>query len=86
MTQRTITQRELRNESAAIMDAVEAGETMIVTRNGVPVAELGPIRRKPELTTEELQRIFAVSPPPDYAQLRAEMDEYFGEDRVGDER
>lgn len=84
-TPRTITQRELRNESAAIMDAVEAGETMIVTRNGVPVAELKPVKRMREISTEELRRIFATSPAPDYALMRAESDAYFGEDRVGDD-
>jgi prevent-host-death family protein len=84
-TPRTITQRELRNESAAIMDAVEAGETMVVTRNGVPVAEIKPIKRLREINTEELRRIFATSPAPDYALMRAEIDAYFGEDRVGDE-
>jgi len=84
-TPRTITQRELRNESAAIMDAVEAGETMVVTRNGVPVAELKPIQRTREISTEELRRIFATSPAPDYALMRAESDAYFGEDRIGDD-
>ena len=67
------------------MDAVEAGETMVVTRNGVPVAELKPIARAREISTEELQRIFATSPAPDYALMRAESDAYFGEDRVGDD-
>jgi prevent-host-death family protein len=84
-TQRTITQRELRNESAAIMDAVEAGESMVVTRNGVPVAELRPIKRAREISTGELRRIFATSPAPDYALMRAEIDAYFGEDRIGDD-
>ena len=46
MTQ-VITQRDLRNSSTRIMDAVERGETFIVTRNGTPVAELGPITRLP---------------------------------------
>jgi prevent-host-death family protein len=36
---KVITQREFRNNSAAVMDAVEAGETYHVTRNGVEVAE-----------------------------------------------
>lgn len=67
------------------MDAVEAGETMVVTRNGVPVAHLSPIKRKREITTEELQRIFASSPAPDYALMRAEADAHFGEDRIGDD-
>jgi prevent-host-death family protein len=41
---RTITQRELRNESAAVLREVQAGQTLIVTRNGMPVAGLRPIQ------------------------------------------
>lgn len=41
---RTITQRELRNDSAAVLREVQSGQTLIVTRNGVPVAELRPVR------------------------------------------
>ena len=41
--QRTITQRELRYDSGAVLREVQAGQTLIVTRNGVPVAELRPI-------------------------------------------
>lgn len=41
---RTIAQRELRNDNAKVMDAVTAGETFVVTRNGEPVAELRPLR------------------------------------------
>ena len=37
-----ISQRELRNDSGAIMRRVEAGERFTVTRNGVPVADLMP--------------------------------------------
>lgn len=39
----TISQRELRNDNAEIMRAVEQGETYTVTRRGVPVARLSPI-------------------------------------------
>lgn len=87
VTQRSITQRELRNESAAIMDAVEAGETMIVTRNGVPVAEISPVKKRRRfVSTQELREAFAVSPDPDYNQMRADIDEFFGtEDRLGDD-
>lgn len=42
---RTIPQRDLRNDNAKIIEAVTAGETFIVTRNGEPVAELRPLRR-----------------------------------------
>lgn len=40
---RTISQRELRNDNAEVMDLVEAGEVFVVTRNGKPVAQLGPL-------------------------------------------
>ncbi|BDD82121.1 hypothetical protein TPB0596_18840 [Tsukamurella pulmonis] len=40
---RVIAQRELRNDNAAVMKSVEAGETFVVTRNGTPVAELRPV-------------------------------------------
>ncbi|MBI3928857.1 MAG: type II toxin-antitoxin system prevent-host-death family antitoxin [Armatimonadetes bacterium] len=40
---RMITQRELRNNSGAVLREVQAGRTIIVTRNGLPVAELRPI-------------------------------------------
>ena len=40
---RTITQRELRNDSAAVLREVQAGRTLTVTRNGTPIAELRPI-------------------------------------------
>ena len=38
----TISQRELRNDSGAIMRRVEQGESFVVTRNGVPIADLLP--------------------------------------------
>lgn len=37
-----LSQRELRNESGAIMRRVQRGERFTVTRNGVPVADLIP--------------------------------------------
>jgi antitoxin (DNA-binding transcriptional repressor) of toxin-antitoxin stability system len=43
---REITQRELRNESGAIMRGLDRGEEFVVTRNGIPVGELRPYRRR----------------------------------------
>ena len=40
---RSITQRELRNDSGVILREVQAGQTIVVTRNGTPVAELRPL-------------------------------------------
>lgn len=82
----TITQREFRNNSAAIMDAVEAGETYHITRNGIEVAELRPLPRKRPLTAEELVERHRRLPRVDYAAMRLEADELFGtEDRAGEE-
>ena len=41
-----ITQRELRRASGAIMRALDRGESFVVTRNGVAVGELRPVRRR----------------------------------------
>lgn len=80
---RTISQRELRNGSAAVMDAVEAGETVVVTRNGNPVAELRPLLRRTFVPTAELMQAFLGLPRMCLTKLRAEADELFGEqDRI----
>ncbi|MBV9023591.1 MAG: type II toxin-antitoxin system Phd/YefM family antitoxin [Streptomycetaceae bacterium] len=79
-----ITQREFRNNSATIMDAVEAGETYHITRNGTEVAELRPLRRRPHLTAEELVARHRRLPPVDAARMRQEADDFFGlDDLVG---
>ncbi len=38
-----VPQRQLRNETAALLRRVEAGERLQVTVHGHPVAELGPL-------------------------------------------
>ncbi|WP_326945213.1 MULTISPECIES: type II toxin-antitoxin system Phd/YefM family antitoxin [unclassified Amycolatopsis] len=80
-----ISQRELRNGSAAIMDAVEAGETFHVTRNGTEIAELRPLSRRRRFTAEELVERHKRLPRVDAAELRREADEFFGEDRLSDD-
>ena len=35
--------KELKRDASAIVDAVEAGETVVVTRRGTPVARLAPV-------------------------------------------
>jgi antitoxin (DNA-binding transcriptional repressor) of toxin-antitoxin stability system len=81
-----ITQREFRNSSAAVMDAVEAGEIFHITRNGTEVAELRPLSRRRLLTAEELVARHRRLPRVDHAQMRGEADEFFGTpDRVGED-
>ena len=43
---RTISRRELCNDSGAILREVQAGQTIIVSRNGVPVANLRAIAQR----------------------------------------
>lgn len=82
---KVITQRDFRNSSAAVMDAVEAGETFHVTRNGVEVAELRPLTRRRRLTAAELVERHRRLPHLDHDRMRTEADEFFGtEDRVDD--
>jgi prevent-host-death family protein len=82
---KVISQREFRNNSAAVMDAVEAGETFHVTRNGVEIAELRPVTRRRRLTADELVERHRGLPRVDRDRMRDEADEFFGtEDRVDD--
>lgn len=71
---RHITQRELRNESGDIMRALDGGERFVVTRNGVPVGELVPLRRNRFVSAELLVDLFRGAPPVDAAALRRDLD------------
>jgi len=42
----SVTIRELRNRGGDVVDRVEAGESVTVTRDGRPVAELRPVRSR----------------------------------------
>jgi prevent-host-death family protein len=43
MRMRSLSQRELRNQSAQVLRDVAAGESFLVTNDGVPVAKLVPV-------------------------------------------
>ena len=76
---RTITQREFRNDSGEIMRALDRGEDFIVTRNGVPVGELRPARRR-FVARELLLEMFRGAPPVEEQRLREELDEVVDQD------
>jgi prevent-host-death family protein len=71
-----ITQRSLRNDNAKVMDAVEQGESFVVTRNGTPVAEIRPIQdTKTRLVQREaLLKLVGVGPNIDAKLFRADLD------------
>ena len=71
---REITQRELRNGSGEIMRALDRGEAFVVTRNGVPVGELVPLRARRFVAADAAVAAFAGSPPINAEQFRADVD------------
>lgn len=74
---KTIAQRELRNDNAKVIDAVRAGETFIITRNGEPVAELVPVRagRRVFVPRNELAVLAGAGVRIDRHQFRADLDQ-----------
>ena len=81
-----LTQRELRNQSARVMDDVEAGQSFVLTRRGQAIAHIVPIRGpRATVPTAELVAGLRGMPHLDLAVLRADADRFFGDDgdRVG---
>ena len=71
---RTITQRELRNDSGEIMRSLDLGESFIVTRNGTPVGELTPLRRHRFVSTDTVVAMFRHAPAVDARRFREDLD------------
>jgi prevent-host-death family protein len=71
---RRITQRELRNESGRIMRALDKGQSFVVTRNGVPVGELIPLRQRQFVPAETAVAVFAGAPRVALARFRKDID------------
>ena len=71
---RTITQRELRNDSARVLREVQAGETLVVTRNGVPIAELRPVQPRRFVPRGTIAEAAGRAPRVDARRLRADLD------------
>jgi antitoxin (DNA-binding transcriptional repressor) of toxin-antitoxin stability system len=70
---REINQRELRNHSGEIMRQLDQGESFIVTRNGVPVGELSPLRRHRFVSAEAAVAAFRGAPPVEFDRFRADL-------------
>lgn len=71
---RSITQRELRNNSGDIMRQLDEGHTFVVTRNGAPVGELSPLRRLRFVRAQTAVAIFTDAPSVDAKQFRSDLD------------
>jgi prevent-host-death family protein len=77
---REITQRELRNQSGNIMRALDQGESFVVTRNGVPVGELVPFRRRRFVPAEAAVALFAGAGAIDAERFRFDVDAVLDQD------
>ena len=67
-----VTIRELRNHGGDVVDRVEAGARLTVTRAGRPVAELRPLPPPPLAAVTLLER-WRRLPPLDADTLRADL-------------
>jgi prevent-host-death family protein len=74
MEKRTISQREMRNQSAAVLREVKAGRTLIVTRNGTPIAELRPIQPRRFVPRGVILEATATAPRIDARRFRDDLD------------
>lgn len=77
---REITQRELRNDSGEVMRALDLGESFVVTRNGVAVGELVPVRRRRFVAAAAAIAAFAGAPRIDAGRFRREVDALIDQD------
>ncbi len=74
-----ISQRQLRNQSGEIMRALDRGEQFILTRNGVPVGELRPLRRQ-FVGRAAMAAAMAGAPAIDAHRFREDVDAYLDQD------
>ena len=75
-----ITQRELRNDSGRIMRALDEGKSFTVTRNGVPVGELTPLRRRVFVPAAAAIRAFLGAPRVAPRRFRRDVDALVNQD------
>ncbi|MCC6164841.1 MAG: type II toxin-antitoxin system Phd/YefM family antitoxin [Acidobacteria bacterium] len=77
---RHITQRELRNDSGRIMRDLDKGHAFVVTRNGVPVGELQPVRQRVFVSAATAIAALSGSPRIDRRRFRKDVDAFIDQD------
>jgi len=68
-----VTVRELRNNGGRVLQRVADGETLTVTMDGQPIAELRPVPAR-AIPAATLLKRWRQLPPVDVQQLRADLD------------
>jgi prevent-host-death family protein len=69
----SVTVRELRNRGGQVLQRVAEGETLVVTMDGEPIAELRPVAGR-GISAETLLKRWRHLPAVEPAQLRADID------------
>ena len=77
---REINQRKLRNDSGEIMRALDRGESFVVTRNGVAVGELTPLRQRHFVPAAVAVAAFAGAPAIELERFQADLDAVLDQD------
>ena len=62
------------------MRALDEGHEFVVTRNGVPVGELRPLRRDYASPMDRVLAAFKSAPRIDFEQFRADIDRHVDQD------
>jgi prevent-host-death family protein len=60
----SITARDLSRRAASVLDRVEHGERLVVTRDGEPIAEIVPIDRAQRVMARWVKDGLIAEPPP----------------------
>ena len=71
---------DFRESNPIIMRGLDRGESYIVTRNGVPVGELMPVRRRVAVPAGMLLAALAGAPRIDPTRFRKDIDELINQD------
>ncbi|MFF8638803.1 type II toxin-antitoxin system prevent-host-death family antitoxin [Streptomyces pilosus] len=73
--QSEITQQDLRGRSREIMDAVQGGQSFTVTRDGHPIGQLVPLRRRRRFVPrQEFAAMSRTATGTDLDRFRADQD------------
>lgn len=62
------------------MRALDRGESFVVTRNGVPVGELVPLRQRQFVAAETAIAVFAGAPAVELERFRSDVDALLDQD------
>jgi antitoxin (DNA-binding transcriptional repressor) of toxin-antitoxin stability system len=80
MSRRVAGSRELRNECRRVRRAVDKGKSFAFIRNGVPVAELAPLRRRAFVASDIVLAAFGGAPLIAHARFRKDIDAVIDQD------